>query len=265
MVDNMKLSVTCGIKNREETLWQSLPTWLAHEEVDEFVIVDWSSTSRLNIDDPRLDDPRIVVARAEGQLHWTASKCHNLELLLATGYLVLRLDVDDVLRDDFFSKHPFKQDEAPSFYSFEPLTARNDNETHLAGVVYARRADFLAVGGYNERIEVYGYEDSDLICRMAALAGFHKNIDPDTLYHLPHDENSRFVNQPEAKFKELHDRFGGRTWAYVLYGKAGRAALANRCLAESSPWTIADHKTIWNFEKWGARLYVCCEEKQEEY
>jgi hypothetical protein len=260
MVDNMRLSVTCGVKDREASLRQALPSWLEREEVDEVLLVDWSSKKLLKAGDLWLCDPRVVVVQVEGQPHWTASKCHNLELLLATGHLILRLDADDVLHDDFFSRHPFRQDEVPPFYSFEPLTARDDNETHLAGVVYARRADFLAIGGYNERIEVYGYEDSDLIGRLEARVGGRRNIDPDTLHHLPHDEDSRFANQPDAKFKELDERFGGRTWAYKLYGKAGRASLANRAQAEDFPWTIADRKAIWNVEKRDTRSYGCSEE-----
>jgi predicted glycosyltransferase involved in capsule biosynthesis len=257
MVGNMRVSVTCGVKDREAPLRTALASWLALEEVDEILLVDWTSKKPLDIDDFKIGDPRLVVARVEGQPYWVASKCHNLELLLATGDLVLRLDADDVLHDDFFSKHPFDQEEIPSFYYVEPLAARDDNERHLAGVVYARRADFLAVGGYNERIEVYGYEDTDLVCRMSVRTGLRKRIDLDTLHHLPHDNDSRFVNQPDAKFAELHEHYGGRSWAYVLYDKAGRASVANQCRTEDSPWTQHDRKARWNIVRRDLRSYVC--------
>ena len=108
VVDNMRLSVTCGVKDREAPLRQALSSWLARPEVDEVVLVDWSSKKRLEAGNPWLCDPRVVVVQVEGQPHWTASKCHNLELLLATGHLILRLDADDVLHDDFFFAAPLQ-------------------------------------------------------------------------------------------------------------------------------------------------------------
>ena len=175
MIDGMKLSVVCGLKDRAGHLWKSLESWLARDEIDEVVIVDWSSSEPVVC-----GEPRVVVARAEGQDHWVASRCHNLGLHMAIGHLILRLDADDLLFPDFFTMHPFRRDEIPPFYYAELTRARDDNETHLAGVVYARRCDFLAVGGYNERIEIYGYEDTDLADRLAKRIA-ERCVDPITL------------------------------------------------------------------------------------
>jgi hypothetical protein len=253
----MRLSVVCGAKDRDEHLGVSLSSWLAREEVDEVVLVDWSSRIPVGSTNPKISDPRVVVVRVKGQEHWVASKCHNLGLLLATGYLVLRLDADDVLHDDFFARHPFSRNEIPPVYNVDLNFARDDNETHLAGVVYARRCDFLAVGGYNERIEVYGYEDTDLVLRMCRRTGTGRPVNLDTLHHQPHDEETRFANQPEAKFDELHSRFGERSWSYKLLGKGDRAITANRISSEENPWTAADRKARWRVEQRGSRLYVC--------
>ena len=238
----MRTSIVCGVKDRGEHLAISLASWLARPEVDEVLLVDWSSTVPV-----ASDDPRVVIARVEGQPHWSASRCHNLGLLLSAGGLVLRLDADDVLHDDFFARHPFKEDEIPPFYFVNQELARDDNETHLAGVVYARRCDFLAVGGYNERIEVYGYEDTDLVLRMAARSFDCRFVDLDTLHHLPHDEGTRFVNQPAAKFEDLHRRFGDSGgWSYKLLGKGDKAIVANKMIAERAPWSTQDRKARWD-------------------
>jgi hypothetical protein len=255
MIGNMRLSVVCGVMNREEHLWASLSSWLMCDEIDEIVLVDWSSRTPVTSED--VCDPRVVIVRVEGQEHWVASKCHNLGLLLSTGYLVLRLDADDILYYTFFAKHSFKQDEIPVGYSVDQRQARDDNETHLAGVVYARRCDFLAVGGYNERIEVYGYEDTDLICRMTSRGSLGHTIDLDTLRHQQHDESSRFANQPQAKFDDLHRYYGRRSWSYNLLGKGDRAITANKLASEENPWTAADRKARWKIEQLGSRLYVC--------
>jgi hypothetical protein len=135
--------------------------------------------------------------------------------------------------------------------------ARDDNETHLAGVVYARRCDFLAVGGYNERIAVYGYEDTDLVRRMCKRFPFNRPIDLNTLHHQIHDENSRFVNQSQDKFDELHHHYGGRSWSYALLGKGDRAIMANKLAAEEAPWTVVDQKAHWKIKLCNPRLCIC--------
>ena len=249
------VSVVCGVMDR--TLEPALSSWLARPEVSEVVVVDWSSKIPFEH-----EDPRVVVARVRGQEHWVASKCHNLGLLLSTGTHVLRLDADDVLHEDFFLRHP-----APHFcfYYARLEGARDDNETHLAGVVYARRADFLAIGGYNERIGVYGYEDTDLVNRLASSSPAGKGegavpLDFTTLHHISHGDDLRFGNQSERDFKDLEKRLvGAQPWSYSLLGKGDRAIMGNKILAEREPWTCRDRKAQWHVtvERAFPTRYLC--------
>ena len=252
------ISVVCGVMDRP--LEPALSSWLARPEVSEVVVVDWSSKIPF-----KHTDPRVVVVRVQGQAHWVASKCHNLGLLLAKGTFVLRLDADDVLHEDFFLKHP-----APHFcfYYAELARARDDNETHLAGVVYARRADILAVGGYNERIGVYGYEDTDLVVRLArsSPAGSARGpvpLDFTTLHHIPHGDDLRFGHQAASSFDDLEIRLAGaRPWSYNLLGKGDKAIMSNKILAEREPWTLHDRKASWNIvtTQLYPRRYLCVED-----
>ena len=85
MINGQRLTLTTGSLDRLEHLRKSLATWLAHPEPDEIVIVDWDNEVPLLRSLSDFTDPRIIVARAEGQKYWHNSKCHNLELQLATG------------------------------------------------------------------------------------------------------------------------------------------------------------------------------------
>jgi len=135
------ISVTCGVRDRAAHLDVSLRSWLACEEVGEVLVVDW--TSREPVTPPH--DERAVLVRVEGQARWHSSKCHNLELLLAWGEEILRLDADHVLRPGFFARHPAP--EKGYFYRYAITPQSPENEKHLAGAVYARREHFMRVGG----------------------------------------------------------------------------------------------------------------------
>jgi len=248
-----KLSVVCGVMDRP--CEAALDSWLARPEVDEVVIVDWSSRRPL-----WCYEPRVVVARARDQASWQASRCHNLGLSLATGDLILRLDADDVLGEDFFARQPYLYG---SFYYADLKEARDDNETHLAGVVYALKEDFLRIGGYNERIEVYGYEDTDLVNRLVA-SGLHPlPLDFNTLHHLPHGDEARFANQSDAKFAELDEKLKhALSWSHSTLDKGSRAIVANKVLAESAPWTSGDKKSEWCYvrlQEGGPVRFFCWE------
>jgi len=49
--------------------------------------------------------------------------------------------------------------------------ARGENDRHLNGVFMAARSSFLDVNGYDERITLYGYDDSHLYHQMQSVPG----------------------------------------------------------------------------------------------
>jgi N-terminal domain of galactosyltransferase len=228
------ISVVCGTKNRTEHLGLALSTWCRCPEISEVVVVDWSS------DEPVMfQDPKITMVRVTDQPYWVASKCHNLGLRLARGEFVLRLDADDLLEPGFFKRHPLDQSSGV-FYYVDQTKIRNENEIHLAGVIYATRCDFLKVNGYNERIVTYGYEDDDLVARLRLHGVRARPLDFDTLHHIPHDERSRLVNQPIHEHPELVVKPACVSWTWDFHDLPGKSAQANEALAKSQPWKATD-------------------------
>lgn len=238
MQNGKVISIVCGVRDRLPHLLQTLPTWLACPEVDDVLIVDWSSREPVS---PRLklagllDDRRVVIARVEGQEHWCAAKCHNLEVRLAKGEHVLRLDADNLLRADFFQVH---QPGDSDFFHADYSRRRNDEDYHLGGVLYARREDILGVGGYNERLLVYAYEDDDLVGRLKSVVT-PRPLDFETLTHIPHGDDERLVNAPVERYPELVIKPPDASWMWNR-GMAQRALDLNRREAQNHPWTSSD-------------------------
>jgi hypothetical protein len=217
-----RVSVVCGCMDRQEMLQQALPTWLAAPEIAEIAIVDWSSPHPVRGLTDALGDPRVKVLRVEGQRRWIASKCHNLGLRAASGDVLLRLDADYLLEPAFFRKHPLSDG---VFFCGNWRRARTDNERHLTGVLYVHRRHVLALNGYNERIVTYGYEDDDLFERLERAGLTRRDIDLDTVHHVPHDDLSRTRHQDVVNVQGETER--------------------NKALAHSRPWSAADRMTIW--------------------
>jgi hypothetical protein len=208
--------------DRGQMLQEAVPSWLALPDIDEVVIVDWSSRHPVRRTLAPIRDPRVNVVRVEGQRRWIASKSHNLGIRVASGDVLLRLDSDYVLEPTFMQEHALPE---RAFFAGNWRRARTDNERHLTGALYIRKQDLLGVNGYNERIVTYGYEDDDLFERLEAAGLTRRDIDLDTIQHLPHDDMLRTRNQDVVNLHAETER--------------------NKALAHERPWSTADRLTEW--------------------
>ena len=53
----------------------------------------------------------------------------------------------------------------------------------------------MRVGGYNERITTYGWDDSDLYFRFKKLGLENKPLKNDLIHHIPHKDDVRTTGQ----------------------------------------------------------------------
>jgi hypothetical protein len=250
MLNDKKLAITTGSMNRLGNLLRSLPTWLDLPEPDHVVIVDWGSEISVNSGLHQHDDPRILVVEVMEQSSWHHSKCHNLEFQIASRLgceLVLRLDNDCLLHPNFFAAHPLDDN---TFYAVDChlVPPEMDDKRNLCGTLFTKIHDFCRVGGYNERLIHYGYEDEDLYQRMKRSGFLWRNCNLASIDHIPHDDISRFENSSIdlRKFNNL------KSLKQLLIAKNIRNAVLN-------PWTSSDLATQWKFMEEDPRYWRCIE------
>lgn len=194
------VSLAAVCMGRHETVKKTIPAWLAVEDVNEIIVVDWSS-------DPPLETAlrgipggeRIKIIRVNAEPKWVLSRAYNLAINATSYSHVIRTDCDYHLQTNFVKAHktliaePSEEEKRSGkhYFAGNYNLARNENEVHLNGAVFIRRKDFLAIGGYDERIQTYGWDDEDLYNRLGT-AGFKKmNISYDHVSHVSHDNTGR--------------------------------------------------------------------------
>jgi hypothetical protein len=226
--------------NRASSLRWSLPSWLASPQIDEFVIVDWSSKSPLHEELSCFHDSRLRFVRVEGQTYWCAARCHNVELLAARHDALLRIDSDVRIAPEFFTHHPLADEKI--FWNLTWEKATCDEDRHLAGAIYTRRKNYLLVKGYNEHLQSYGFEDDDLFCRMTAAGLVKKHSRKDQLQHLPHDNADRLVNIAPN---------------FVAGPDPNKSIMLNLHLSGVCPWSATGERMAeWNVVRVNDRLCV---------
>jgi hypothetical protein len=190
------VSVVTATRNRTENLLQALPSWLAHPQVSEVVIVDWSSDVPVaaSLAVAGIRDPRLRVARVEDEAAWVLTWAFNLGFRLARHGCILKADADIRLAPGFFAANPLSPGQA---ITGNWRTAPPGQE-YINGLFYIHRADLARVQGFNEHITRYGWDDDELYDRLTRAGVARTDLAPATVSHIDHDDAARLSPVPEA-------------------------------------------------------------------
>jgi len=146
----------------------------------EFVLLDYSSSDGLGKWIKRrmmkhIENGKLIYYRLEGKKYYDMSPARNIVFKLATGDIVNNLDADN-----------FTSDGTPMIVSWAEWLNNKVNKypyktiflkTKQLGIIHGRvglhkKAFIELLGGYDEDLEGYGYDDQSLVERAIAL-GFN--------------------------------------------------------------------------------------------
>ncbi|KAI0559317.1 Nucleotide-diphospho-sugar transferase [Gracilaria domingensis] len=176
-------------------LREALASWLDVRLASEIIIVDWSSEPPLR---PIVDEivsasnssVRVRLIRVDNEPEWVLSRSYNLAVHHATNEIVFKVDCDYVMHRDAIAVHPLKHSQS-LFYTGFYMNSRNANEMHLNGALVVSQTRFWSIGGYDERIQTYGFDDDDLYERLEASGAERLNVSFDHFTHISHEDKIR--------------------------------------------------------------------------
>lgn len=198
--------ITC--KGRAQHIKQTLPKNLADNAGYRnavFVLVDYGSPDDLA---PYLlanhkadmDSGRLVVYQLShsGQFRMAHAKnlAHRLGILEGADILV-NLDADNYTGTDFAQYLAGAMADPNRFMwacMIPGVLARG-----ISGRIVCTKHQFLAVGGYDERFEMWGRDDKDFNERLRRLGFEAREIDVRYLNAVRHTDKMRFKEYPEAE------------------------------------------------------------------
>ena len=184
-------SMYVHLMNRNENVERNLENWLS-QEIDELILLDWSSGEHVSNIRGIFKDSRVRVVRVEGQTKFVRTLAQNLATQMARNNKIFKCDSDVEFKGDFFSNHILNEGE---FWVGDWHQGRDYNERHLHGETYYHLNDFYKVSGYDERISGYGHDDTNLKDRMLLAGMIKKVFSYNYLYHQPHSQMKRIENQ----------------------------------------------------------------------
>ncbi len=183
-------AIVTACMNRNDNLRQVIPSWLNSNSVQEIIVVDWSSKEpvKSTLSD-YVKDSRLKIVRVEGEKSWILTHAFNLAAKITSQKNILKIDCDIEIDHDFLDKHKLQQG---CFYAGD----WRDLIPGVTGLFLISKKDFLSVGGFNEFILTYGWDDIDLYKRLEThLSLVRKKIDVSSVRHINHTEEESFKNQ----------------------------------------------------------------------
>jgi glycosyltransferase involved in cell wall biosynthesis len=186
-------SVVTPNRNRLANLREVLPSWQAASLVSEIVVVDFGSERPIEPAD-FADRRKLKLVRVGGTDEWRIGLALNIGIDHATAPLVCKLDSDiEIVNAAWLST----VDTQAAFYR-----GRYDGPVSNGQAIFAKR-HWQAVGGYNEWLSGYGFDDSDFYIRLRKNELAERLIDPGFIAERPHAITSRVSDKITTEFFEL--------------------------------------------------------------
>ena len=238
-----RLSILTVCMNRQLHLRQSAQYLSALSQHDEHLIVDWSSSDPLQRSELP-PDPRIRLHRVEGEEQWNLCRAYNFAASRSTGSILLKLDADSWLDPALDLEQLLQQ--APIWLG--------SGSGGTAGQWLMERGSFDAVGGFNERMSGWGFDDKDLRARLVMQFGAQvKTLPLGALKAIHHSDSVRVGGRLGQPIK---------TFARQQALAALRASrLNNRLVAAECPWARTSVSTQYRLLSSSPSDSVWCADK----
>ena len=128
------ISVFTVCKNRNHHLAQMLASIVDFAQIDEIVIVDWSSNESLEPVIGQYNSDKIILAEVPDQDRFLRCHALNLAARLTTRDTLLKLDADVQMTSDFFSDYSVFENSYATFWNANVLTELSDGQVEVGNL-----------------------------------------------------------------------------------------------------------------------------------
>jgi glycosyltransferase involved in cell wall biosynthesis len=216
------ISIITTCKGRLHHLTQSALR-MAAEKPDELIIVDYDCPDRVG-DWAQANLPQAKVVRAgQADGRFNVARARNLGAAAATGEWLYFVDADVLLKPGVMKA--VRTTIAPGHF-YQPKPDGGPIGIQVYGTFLCRRADFAAIGGYDEVIEGWGREDKDLYLRLQ-FRGVRETFYPvEFLDVIPHDDSERNILSGMHRWQnEVLNSLYSEAKLGISIGRGGRGNL----------------------------------------
>lgn len=185
----------------KETLLKNIIDNIEYDDL-EFILLDYNSQDNMqewvkhNFDE-FIATGKLVYYRTEQPLEFNHSHSKNLAFKLASGEIVCNIHADHFTGKGFaaFTNAEFQRTEDVFLTTIDYHNKQSNYSpaNDVLGKICVKKSDFLRVGGFDERMQKYAFEDYDFANRLEMLSLKRVLIQDQTfLNYISHSEDERY-------------------------------------------------------------------------
>jgi glycosyltransferase involved in cell wall biosynthesis len=195
----LRVSLCTAVRDRLHHLRRTLPRNLA-DNADypelELVLLDYDSSDGLGDWVRRelgaeIASGRLVYYHIAGREAFDRGHARNLLFRLASGEIVCNVDADNFTGDGYAEYVNDAFNRQDGIFLCPDVEGEQKHFSDAFGRVCVRKRDFLEIGGYDEEMSDYGWEDLDLYARLRCLGLEQRGIDSRFLTYIEHGDAER--------------------------------------------------------------------------
>lgn len=269
MKRKLKICFCTVVKNRlhhlKETIIKNIQFNSDYEEL-QFLVLDYNSEDGLqdwmmsNMS-KYIGSGKLIFFRTNEPAFFHRSHSRNMAMRLADCEIVCNVDADNFTGPSFakYINDCFQVDKNIFICAHSLAT---NNPADVLGRVCVRKSDFLTVGGYDESMESYGFEDYDIINRLGLL-GLKKMVieEPAFLNAIRHSDYERISEEKIMKlFHSLYVNYISVTKSKIIILLKNSVCMTGKLIDWESVYSANptaafsdrkyDHKYTLENEKW---------------
>jgi hypothetical protein len=239
----------------------------------EFLILDYNSSDGLeeyirNNYQEQLENKKLVYFKIDSVQFYDWTHSRNLAVSLSTGEIVCNLDADNFTGPSFaqYLNDTFNKASDIFLTTYYIPLRKND----VLGRICMLKKHFLEIGGYDERMKHYGFEDIDLLHRLIRMGLRKMDIsNPLFLNAIQHSNQERISNSKEGfNLKHFFIRYitpYSSELLFVFHDKTTkRGTMINNLLSDKFDNNISPGApSVYDFsileDSWSSGTWPCTE------
>lgn len=212
------ISFITACKGRLVHLKETLPrnlNWNKDYPNCQFIVLDYNSEDGLEEWMKKymgkfIENGQLVYFKNFEPSRFKYSHSRNMLIRLATGRYVCNIDADNYTGKNFafYINETLKKVDflrGCEFYD-NYIIPVDEGDAGYYGRLAAPLDLLLHLGGFDEEIEAWGYEDDDLYARLRASGKTSTIIDNPYRFCITHDDLMRFENSEKEQFNESYEK-----------------------------------------------------------
>lgn len=190
----MKISFCTTCRDRTAHLQQTLPRTLkALREDDELVILDYGSAVPIRSVVMSARHPGLRLYRVSETARFRMAHAKNVAHRLATGDFLVNLDADNFLAAGYVTWLRATLAAGSNVITYSEAWGGGGGRLGLP------RAAFVALGGYDERFDGWGFDDDDLLERARRHGLMAVRTPVELVEFIPHDDFLRGADKEATR------------------------------------------------------------------